>query len=1011
MAGMEQLEIHSKVLASAQDHAQDADPSLQSYLVRWVSVEGGHTISWSVRPDKRSINFGIFKHPGSEHAPTPKLPSSTFEPPPTPALRPDAMPVEGLSARSASSTAAEKLKSTGLKPISWYGTCEANRVSTGKYDVPPNEGGMYALVFDNTFAKQFSKTATFVLLTYPTQSPPQSNHHIHRIQGAGSESATSLKETLNQKKKLGHQSSSESVPQLTTSTLDENRASDHSQNKRQAESESNLGSKFFTGVLQKRRRKKHQGWARRFFSLDYATSTLSYYHNRNTLSLRGAVPLSLAAIGANATTRQISIDSGAEIWHLKASSRKDFEAWKHALERARARAPVDLKSPVAAFRKDSLNRRMSGTCVHPEEDREWARVEALVGRLNGTRDAARSLAKDTDPKYLPLPALKPPLERAESKPLSGTSNNSESPSDQSLNGYFYDGGNERRPFWKRKPSAEKPMLGIFIPSASATPSLLSRSGPPTPLHTSSVPETRQLLSHSKESIHGRCMSLLRDLDAIVADFNLLVQESKQPRTPLMSAAISRHSTDSQDDEFFDAEGFSHSQLLAIHDETDEEASERGCVSDGDSSFESEVDERASVIKLQGGSAKTDPAFPPRPSSLTPLPTQPVKRRTAVHPPTVNPPSLIGFLRKNVGKDLSTISMPVSANEPISLLQRLAEVLEYSSLLDTAGSAETSTERLLYITTFAISSLSSARVKERAIRKPFNPMLGESFDLVREDRGFRFLAEKVSHRPVRMACQADSERWSLTQAPLPTQKFWGKSAELMTEGKIRILMHPTGDRFSWTPATTFLRNIIAGEKYVEPVGTMIVTNETTGENAVVTFKSGGMFSGRSEDVVVEIFDGYGGQTSLGLIGKWTSSLAVTENSIVRQSSNPIWTVGDLPAAAPACYGFTSFASTLNEITSQEKDKLPPTDSRLRPDQRAAEDGDIDQAELLKAKLEEAQRQRRKIMEERGIEWRPKWFEKVETNDGEEAWVEKLGKDGYWDRRQGGRWDGVERIFDV
>jgi hypothetical protein len=41
MAGMENIQVHSK-----------------SYLVRWVNVTSGHTISWSVQPHKKSLNFG-----------------------------------------------------------------------------------------------------------------------------------------------------------------------------------------------------------------------------------------------------------------------------------------------------------------------------------------------------------------------------------------------------------------------------------------------------------------------------------------------------------------------------------------------------------------------------------------------------------------------------------------------------------------------------------------------------------------------------------------------------------------------------------------------------------------------------------------------------------------------------------------------------------------------------------------------------------------------------------------
>src|SRR5262249_9583060 len=159
--------------------------------------------------------------------------------------------------------------------------------------------------------------------------------------------------------------------------------------------------------------------------------------------------------------------------------------------------------------------------------------------------------------------------------------------------------------------------------------------------------------------------------------------------------------------------------------------------------------------------------------------------------TVLLPSLIAFVRKNVGKDLSTISMPVSANEPTSLLQRFAEQLEYAHLLDRAARERHARDRLLYVAAFAISQFSGGRVRERAIRKPFNPLLGETFELLRTEAeipgGFRLLVEKVSHRPVRLAMQADSAAWTFAQSPAPTQKFWGKSAEITTEGRVRVAL--------------------------------------------------------------------------------------------------------------------------------------------------------------------------------------------------------------------------------
>ena len=50
------------------------------------------------------------------------------------------------------------------------------------------------------------------------------------------------------------------------------------------------------------------------------------------------------------------------------------------------------------------------------------------------------------------------------------------------------------------------------------------------------------------------------------------------------------------------------------------------------------------------------------------------------------------LCKNIGKDLSKISMPVTLNEPLSALQRLCEELEYSELLDKAAAADSQVDR-------------------------------------------------------------------------------------------------------------------------------------------------------------------------------------------------------------------------------------------------------------------------------------------------------------------------------
>lgn len=209
---------------------------------------------------------------------------------------------------------------------------------------------------------------------------------------------------------------------------------------------------------------------------------------------------------------------------------------------------------------------------------------------------------------------------------------------------------------------------------------------------------------------------------------------------------------------------------------------------------------------------------------------------------------------------------------------------------------------------------------------------------------------------------------------------------------------------------FLRNVVMGEKYVEPVGTMHVVNDSTGHKAAVEFKSKGMFGGRVEEVHVVTHGPDGSNTGSGLTGNWTSELKTVGPG--KAASYEIWRAGKLVDNAANTYGMTVFAAGLNEITEVEKGKMAPTDCRLRPDQRLAEEGHLDQAEEMKQKLEEAQRGRRRELEERGESYKPKWFVKVEDSpEGEEVWSIKGGKDGYWEERARGNWEKMENLFDV
>lgn len=71
---------------------------------------------------------------------------------------------------------------------------------------------------------------------------------------------------------------------------------------------------------------------------------------------------------------------------------------------------------------------------------------------------------------------------------------------------------------------------------------------------------------------------------------------------------------------------------------------------------------------------------------------------------------------------------------------MCEELEYSELLDKASEQSDVYERMVYVAAFAVSSYGSSYY--RAGSKPFNPLLGETYECIRDDKGFKFIAEQV-----------------------------------------------------------------------------------------------------------------------------------------------------------------------------------------------------------------------------------------------------------------------------
>ncbi|CCE63203.1 hypothetical protein TPHA_0E01090 [Tetrapisispora phaffii CBS 4417] len=731
--------------------------------------------------------------------------------------------------------------------------------------------------------------------------------------------------------------------------------------------------RYLQGYLLKKRRKRLQGFKKRFFSLDFKYGTLSYYMNDHNQSFRGEILVNLSTVSANKKDKLIIIDSGMEIWALKATSLTSWEAWVTAFqscfENEKKQTDITMRdaskrdsrtekvSDLHDYERCEFNTRLRNQNIKHEralnqasivrDNLLWKQVTEIKDRLGKCKNDSKLYVKikDNDPKI---------------------SNKDKT------NNLFQD-------IQKIESLVNKLVEDIRDHDLNFNETIQRRSSIETNKSSVSLDKLSAISAFSDDVFFdaediGNRVIMLPD-EQIEMDHEI----------PIKSTDLTKHNSKYGDDEDEDDEEDED-------EDTDVNKYNQDSLSDEDS-----IREHSELFSFNavGSSQKKDSINSE--DNLYPLPLKKkINRRNDISISSTSPPSLLSFLRKNVGKDLSSVAMPISANEPHSILQTLAESFEYADILSNISTTDSTFQPLSIVSAFAVSALSIYRDKTRVLRKPFNPLLGETFEYISDTKQFRLISEKVSHKPQIFVFHVEHKDWECNYTVSPVQTFWGKSVELNNEGIVKLELKNSGEVLEWAQPTAMLKNLLAGEKYIEPINEFKILS-SKGGYAKVLFRGSSMFGGRSEELTATIVPSskdpnYSKET---ITGKWTESL------VDKRSNEFLWKVEELLSDSKKKYGFTKFAANLNEITTIEEGFLPPTDSRLRPDMRAYENGELDKAETLKLELEKIQRDRRTDRND----VKPKFFKKI----SEKEWAFIQGEDSYWERRKRGDWSGIDALW--
>lgn len=350
------------------------------------------------------------------------------------------------------------------------------------------------------------------------------------------------------------------------------------------------------------------------------------------------------------------------------------------------------------------------------------------------------------------------------------------------------------------------------------------------------------------------------------------------------------------------------------------------------------------------------------------------------------------LKYNLGKELSRITMPVTFNEPLSLLQRTVSFIEHKELFELANKTDDKFLQCGYIlSAFFILYANTIGTS----KKPFNPLLGETYEILGYD-GFRMVSEQVSHHPPVSAFWGENSDFRVQGYMFMNTEISMQGFQINPIGRTFVTLKKNNETFSITRAKTNIHNYIIGKLYVWNNGEMTCKNLKTGEIAVLDLAKKGWTSYSDYEASGVIKDKKN-KIAYKLYGKWDSFCEVTNKNtkekikLVEKNEQ----VNDHSLQ----YCFSKWSINANNLTEKMLEELPPTDSRFRTDQRAYEYGDFELAQTEKTRLEQAQRERRKDRKDNNIVYKPLWFD-VDM-DGKK--IKKCLFNGkYWEAKKNNKW---------
>jgi len=321
-----------------------------------------------------------------------------------------------------------------------------------------------------------------------------------------------------------------------------------------------------------------------------------------------------------------------------------------------------------------------------------------------------------------------------------------------------------------------------------------------------------------------------------------------------------------------------------------------------------------------------------------------------------------------GKELTNTCLPISLFEPRSFLEKLSDTWGYApNYLSLAAATKDPLERFKLVIAFTVSGLHLTQT----LTKPFNPLLGETFEGSFSDGSNAFCEQTSHHPPISHWEVVDKDnRFKFYGYANFSARCLGNVVKGNQKGPLTIEFDD-GTKITWTFPEVLIKGIFWGDRVTEFSGKITFVDEKNKLGCDIAFNPNALgfvkslFSKQKEPS--DVLSGFiykldSSLSSSNGISSSSSSSSKKKESSSSSSTNNICKVEGSWLTELIIDNIVYWNIKMQPSGIIYKENPLPSDCRYREDLKYLKEGNIEKAKEFKELIEDKQRSEAKIRKE-------------------------------------------------